>query len=461
MTPPIRICEWGHTTRHDLNTAEREGIARAAARWQAENRFPQPPLWFTGTDGRTLNARQYIGVVEAAGRTVEIYPKLDAHLLEHNDIDDGAPLAGVMSAVLWMMDIAGVVEASPADTTQLGELPTDFIDVFALLLAKNLRAELARGMARRYERQEENLTAVRGRVDIGAQISRNFNRVDRLACVWDEFTGDTPMNCLLRCACRSLLPRTRHPGTKWLLQDCLSLLDDVADVGVVAALQGARHLRHWDRGMERFRRPFELAHRLLRGFGHALEAAEADTFVFLIDMNTLFQSYVHAALAAHFQTNVEPQTRVGSLLSLPDRIRQLPDFRLTDNTGAAWIGDAKYKHLARGHDGSATFAGALPRDDDLEATTDSGGTPPRKGTTISPDDVRQLTVYAELDARRRGIGGDAAKAGLLLLYPFIGSGKFEVDTATAWNGSAFHLVPVWVSPTPDLANVLPCSPWRI
>lgn len=460
MTPPIRICEYGRITKHDLKLDERRAIAAAAERWREDNRLPQPPLYFEGADGHTLRARQYIGVVEAAGRTVEIYPKLDSHLLEREEIGGTAPLDSVMSTILWMLDVAGVVDAPEADTTQLGELPTDFIDLFALLLAKNLRAELARGMSRQYEWERDDLPAVRGRIDIATQIGRNANRMDRLACVWDEFTPDTAINRLLRCTCRHLLLRARHPGTSWLLQDCLLLLEDVSDVSAVTALQDVRHLRHWNRGMERFRRPFELACRLLRGFGHALESAESDTFVFLIDMNKLFEDYVHAALAARFDTVVEKQRDIGTLLELyPGVIRQYADFYLQDNTGAVWIGDAKYKHLARGNTGSATFTSALPAEEVGDSNTTSNefpGNTSRKATTsISPDDIRQLTVYAELDAKRQGLGSAAPKARLMLLYPFVGTGTFCPHKVTAWNGSAFYLVPVKVRPTLDLANVLP------
>jgi len=450
MTPPIRLCEWGRTTRHDLTASERQEIARAAARWQQENRLPQPPLSFTGADGKTLCARQYVGVVEAAGRTVEIYPKLDAHLLDADTVDAAAPLEGVMRSVLWMMDASGFLEAPEADTAPLDEVPTGFLDLFALLLAKNLRAELARGVGRRYERREDDLPAVRGRIDVAAQVRRNRDRMDRLACVWDEFTPDTPVNRLFRCACRHLLRRSRHTATVWLLQDCLLLLDDVADVGPATALEGVRHLRHWDRGTERFRRPFELACRLLRGFGPALEAGAdaADTFVFLVDMNCLFEAYAGAALAARFGVAVETQKFLGKLFALDaGGIHQYADFYLRDRTGIVWIGDAKYKHLTRNGRGPVTLDAAVSEE------APSPGAAPR---SLSPDDVRQLTVYAELEARRSKSAPAAPRANLILLYPLAGAGAMPAAVQVpAWNGSKFYLVPVRVQPAADLREVLP------
>ena len=68
--------------------------------------------------------------------------------------------------------------------------------------------------------------------------------------------------------------------------------------------------------------------------------------------------------------------------------------------------------------------------------------------------MRQLTVYAELDAKRSGVHNP--KARLMLLYPFVGSGTFAIDTAAAWNGSRFYLAPLRVHPPSESRpNLLP------
>ena len=81
-----------------------------------------------------------------------------------------------------------------------------------------------------------------------------------------------------------------------------------------------------------------------------------------------------------------------------------------------------------------------------EAEEEDNGSP--AGRLLSPDDVRQLTVYAELDRRKREAD---APASLMLLYPYIGTEPLVGDSKVAWNGSPFHLVPVSVRQTDDLA----------
>jgi 5-methylcytosine-specific restriction endonuclease McrBC regulatory subunit McrC len=112
-------------------------------------------------------------------------------------------------------------------------------------------------------------------------------------CVWDEFTRDTPINRLFKCACGFLSERVNYSEAARLLLDCEVLLSEVGDVSPATALQDVWNLR-FDRSVERFRVAFDLGQRLLSGIGHNLGVGNANTFVFLLDMNRVFEDYVHS-----------------------------------------------------------------------------------------------------------------------------------------------------------------------
>jgi 5-methylcytosine-specific restriction enzyme subunit McrC len=445
--PCLRLCEWGRADAGRLTAEQRAAVAEAANAWREAHRLSHAPLAFSGPRGETLTARQWVGVVEAGGVRVEVYPKLDARLLDAETLADGEGAGGVLSDLLWLMEVAREETPVAADTAGLDETPLEFVEVFALLLARNLRAELTRGPARRYVAREDDLKTVRGRIDLRQQATRHWGRMDKIACRWDEFTPDVALNQVLRCACRVLRERVSGVGTRRLLTDCVEMLDDVEDVPVPVALNAARNPRPFDRGTERFRLPYHLAVRLLSATGHALRTASAETYVFLTDMNVLFERFAHAVLEARFGVPVQTQQPVWYLLPelARGRVAQKPDFYWRHG-GQVWIGDAKYKHLTRGRNRPLTFD-ALPDPDDPALPA---------GRVLSPDDVRQLTVYAELDRRKRGEtpGSEPpAPASLALLYPYVGTGEAVTDETNAWNGSQIHLVPLRVTRVAGRANL--------
>jgi hypothetical protein len=253
-------------------------------------------------------------------------------------------------------------------------------------------------------------------------------------CTWDEFTSDTAVNRLFKCACRFLSERVNYQEASRLLLECQERLSEVQDVSPVTALRGVLNLR-LDRSVSRFRTAFDLARRLLAGVGHNLGAGNANTFVFLLDMNQVFESYVHAVLEAHFETSVEEQKFVGKLFRLDaGGVYQKADYFWLDGA-TCWIGDAKYKHLAKGQNRSLRFT-------DFEGELNGLDASALAGRILSPDDVRQLTVYAELVRLRDRL---VTPPELMLLYPFVGSPDECVsDKVVTWNGSTFWLMPVQV-----------------
>jgi 5-methylcytosine-specific restriction endonuclease McrBC regulatory subunit McrC len=413
-------------------------IDEASEAWRAINQLPGSPLAFSGPNGQELGARQYVGIIEVGEVSLEIYPKLDAGLFETNEgkaLSSDETRGSVMRSLLWMLEVANHRDLAETSTAHLEEVPTSFFDLFAYLLGKNLLPELERGVAHKYVIFADDIGAVRGRIDLVGQMSRNWNRLDRMSCVWDEFTLDTPINRLFKCACRFLSERVNYSEAARLLLDCEAILSDVTDVSPFTALREVWNLR-FDRSVERFGVAFDLARRLLAGIGHNLGVGAANTFVFLLDMNQVFEDYVHAVLESHFKTGVTKQMNIGKLFKVQKGgLAQIADF-YWKNAGNHWIGDAKYKHLAKGQ--------KLPlRFQDLEAENDGLEEPaPLAGHVLSPDDVRQLTVYAELVRRRESL---VAPPKLMLVYPYIGLPEECVGArAEAWNGSEFWLTPVQV-----------------
>lgn len=441
----IRISEWATVSVDGvLSAAQREAVAAAANTWRDANAMNVSPLSFSGPRGDQLCACQFVGVVEVGDISIEIYPKLDGHLLQSDLVTSDQLANSVMRNLMWMLEVSGYMDISEIDTAHLQEHSVSFYDVFAYLMAKNLLDELGTGVPHAYVTTQDSVRAVKGRINIREQVTSHWNRLDRIACIWDEFTPDIPLNRLFKCACRVLNSRVVNPVVSRMLVDCLMYLDPVTDVAPEAALQDVEFFR-WDRSNERLKMCFNMAVRLLAGTGYSMDRGEADTFVFLMDMNQLFEDYSARIAEEHFGVLVQTQQFIGKLFENPRRLSQYPDF-LWNADGKRWIGDAKYKHLAKGHKDSLVFADLDP-DVPGDNTTNT-----RADRVLNTSDVRQLIVYAELLRLREGLRSPPAIA---ILYPFIGTGKFSTSRATAFNGSEFWMIPVWVKRMPSPSNGIP------
>jgi len=329
-----------------------------------------------------------VGVIEAGGVCVEIYPKLDAGLVKDERVTDQRA-ATVMKNLLWLLEESGHEGFIDAGEAEVEESPESICDLLAWLFARRLRHQLGMGLAQEYIGIRDDLPLVRGRIDFARQSTVHFGRPDVIACSWDEFTPDTPLARLLRCAAEVLLECVRLPGAAADLRDALAMFDEVESVPPVQAVASAAGIR-WSRLNARWRPCHDLALAVLTGQGREMHAGSNGSFVFLIDMNRLFEDYCLRWLEKTFHQRIEPQKCLGTLLVAPDkRIAQDADFLWLDESDI-WVGDAKYK---------LPDAQNWPRIEDL----------------------RQLICYGQL-AQRLHTGRPSR---LMIMHPTTGEEKFE------------------------------------
>lgn len=423
----IRLTEWS-SRRVELNLETRCALSEAAAQWKTTHNLNALPLEWGGADGCTLSAKQWVGVVEVEGARVEIYPKLDRALLAGAAPDERVA-DSTLRALLPMLEAANFGEWVETGDASLGETGLSFVDVWAFLLGQHLSVELRRGVVSQYQHQRDDLPGVRGKIAVSRQVGALWNRMDRIACEWDEFSADTPFNRLLKCACVEIRKRTSHPVARGLLGDCAFMLDGAADVAPAVAVRQTDRLI-WTRATERYRDSFELARRLLRDLSPEIEGGEQNSWAFLVDMNAVFEGFCRAVLEAKFGVAVGTQVNVGTLFRDPGRVHQYADFVWTRDK-RTWIGDAKWKLL-----GDQT-----PLVDESEIV---------KTGAISPADARQLSVYALLLQAQKSLADLPATA---ILYPTLNENAAP-QTLRSWNGANLHIWPVRVRGAASLAQAI-------
>jgi 5-methylcytosine-specific restriction endonuclease McrBC regulatory subunit McrC len=400
----IRLCEYQSYKVPLWSAQTRAVVAAAAETWREAHRLSKPPLSFSGHDGCTLSAQQYVGVVEAGGVRVEIYPKLDTALVKDAHVTPDRARA-VMGNLLWLLERSRFGELVDAGEAGVEESPDSFSDLLAWLFARRLRYQLSLGLPREYVSQEDDLSFVRGGIRWPRQATTHFGRPDVIACGWDEFTPDTVLSRLLRCATTLLLARTRLPGAAADLRDALAMLEDVTPCHPLEVMQSLGKIR-WSRLNARWRPCHDLAVAVIRGMGREMHAGSTESFVYLLDMNRLFERYCQSWLEQTFYPcQVQAKCCVGTLFIAPKSgMRQEADFLWQAEDGL-WVGDAKYKQAAP---------------DDWPKVAD----------------IRQLICYGQLAAKGHGV----TETKLMLLYPDT-CGEAARDFV-AYDGQPVRLQPV-------------------
>jgi 5-methylcytosine-specific restriction enzyme subunit McrC len=299
--------------------------------------FPYRRLLFDElTTGLRIRAQSWVGLIRLENFDLRVVPKL---------ADGNAKL-------VQMLAITGGIRAAwqnEAIRTVHAERVPDLLDLLSLLLIRESERILAGGVLHDYVEREEALGAVRGRFLADRQLLKRFGQFHLLECRFDEHDSDIDENRLLAFAlgtCKTLL------RDRFLIRRVLSLHEQFASICESEHLD-TRHLRTsivYHRLNSHYAGAHELCWLILEAMGIAdlLTSGSVRSNVFLIDMNSLFERFVHKLIEFCLGTayRVQYQMKMRSILWDADRDRPysavIRDFQLIGLEGNLIV-DAKYK----------------------------------------------------------------------------------------------------------------------
>lgn len=283
-----RTChEWGRVTVGEggFTLAQSEALLAAARAHPCGGRDGSGILV---DNRRHLSARQVVGVLAAGGASIEILPKVDPA-----DPDEAAPT--VRRRLLHMLDVAMGLNLAAGPSANLSLQNETLLDILIRHFAERLLAEVRRGLPRRYSSQEDDLTTLRGSLDVVRQFTVHALRPDHLACRFDSLESDTPLMRIMKACVVMLGGFARSFETRRMLGELRHYLAAIPDVPPRRLPWSEVRI---DRTNQRWRSLFSLAELLLarrwQSTQHSQGAREGVGILF--PMNDLFEAYVSAKL---------------------------------------------------------------------------------------------------------------------------------------------------------------------
>ena len=315
----ITLTEFKRTTGVRLSAADRDALSRLASGITI-----QPTL---GTnDQYDLTPDSRVGLVRLPESLVEIRPKI--------------PIDRLVFMLSYAFDTPHWRDVY-ADYGTASSVFEAMVPIFCRLVSK----ATSRGLLHGYQEREEALSTVRGRIRFHEQLASRFGIFPPIEVRFDEFTADIVENQLIRSALEVLhrLP-LRSVLSSRALREILWAFQDVSTTRFGAGfLPEVRYTRL----NEHYRPAISLAKLILSSMSLELPVGSATGLSFLVDMNKVFELFLHRALREALGLSEAEFPRGDSRLRLDDA-RQIvlrPDLSWWRAGRCIFVGDAKYKRL--------------------------------------------------------------------------------------------------------------------
>lgn len=319
--------EWGvfPIGENGLRPDEVDAFMRISERAARNLRLPEGSVLSRVVGG--LKAGQVCGVMSYRGRSLEILPKIDKNGTEGR------------LALVRMLSVVIDLRVSDGEFAHLQTQRKDLLELLITLFARRLSRAMQGGLQRRYLRFEDDLSVLRGSLDIRQQLTKRPVAPTKLFCAFDELSEDTPLNRLLKAAVVRLLSVCRSPENQKNLQ---IIVDSFR--GVSRSHKPLAQKIENDRSATAFTDLVPLARLLLTGDWQNTSSGETIGTSLLFPMNDLFERYVARRTQQTLGRNIVHKQHFKHHALNNQLFRMIPDV-VIDYKSAPVILDTKWKQL--------------------------------------------------------------------------------------------------------------------
>lgn len=291
---------------------------------------------FKYANSNVLIAQQFVGVIQLGNNAIEVLPKID-----------GLSLQGVRKNLVSMLASTRKLEIKEADIAKLATQNLDFLEIIIRLFCDKFFEQLHKGLIRRYETRQENLSVVKGKILTSINARVNLVNPERLFCEFDEFQEDNPINRIFKATFKFLLKVSKDGRNQTKLSELLFALDEVATTPVDKL---EWHKVVIDRQSKRYELLYSLAKLFLQRKSTDVTSAQQSGYSLLFDMNELFEEYIGEQCRKVFsRQNVRLQGPESYLLTdiatRKPSFMTKPDVTIKSGNGDLLIIDTKWKVL--------------------------------------------------------------------------------------------------------------------
>lgn len=293
-----------------------------------EEKFPYYTLIHRG-----VKFRHYVGAICVGDLTIEVLPKTD------NDGDDDECrwqqcLVNMLSKV-YKLDVK-----APTDVAQTLQR-SPILDIFINKFLNEVDRLLNRGLVKCYHRVDGNSKALKGKLLIGKQVTKNFVHKERFYVRQTTYDHEHSLNCILRQAL-TIIPKVTN--NLMLRGRANTLLFNFPELHEIAVTPELFSRLEFDRKTEDYREAVKIAQLLLLHFRPSNSSGRYDIMALMFDMNKLWEEYVYLELRrnAPLEYDVKAQQKEYLWISDSRSVSIKPDIFIIREKGT-FILDTKWK----------------------------------------------------------------------------------------------------------------------
>lgn len=226
-----------------------------------------------------LKFKQYVGVIQVEGLSVNIHPKADKS-------DDDKKWKNVL---LQMLKACGRIKAATADSAQLKKQQINLLEVYFQFFLNEVDGLVRQGFVKKYRKETGNVKALKGKLEFAGNIRHNLIHKERFYTTHQIYDLDHQLHQVLAYALDIVGQFSKGTHLNDQLRRVQISFPEVKQIKPNAQNLSALKV---NRKTAPYERALELAKFIILNYSPDINHGQRKMIALLFDMNQLWEEYV-------------------------------------------------------------------------------------------------------------------------------------------------------------------------
>ena len=243
-------------------------------------------VYFTGIR-EGVKFKNYVGVIQIGGLTIEILPKTDKNVSEDSDF------SAWHGALLNMLKVCKHINVNSVSEASLKRKNNSILDLYFEMYLDEVQSLLRAGLVKKYRSDSSNVFALKGRLDFNKNIQKNLIHQERFFTQHQVYDYENLVNQIILKGLTILGSLTYNSQLKDKISRLRVSFPEIKEISI--------QKYHFDKVKENrktvaYTRALQIAKMIILNYSPDIRSGQENMLTLLFDMNKLWEEYVYRML---------------------------------------------------------------------------------------------------------------------------------------------------------------------
>ena len=303
------------------------------SKWLFKNQTTEDNSQYFSLVDHGVKFKSWVGILQIGNTYIEVLPKIS------NQNDSEEIQNEWRNRLCTMLSVTKTIDIRQTEKTSQSTYQHTLWEIFYRYYLTLIQDLIKSGLIKSYRHEEENRTALRGKLIFSKQITKNLIHQEKFYTDASVYNRDTLLNQVILKALRII---STSPSIFNDAKSILECFDDIQDIDSKKINWEKVELFKKERKTEKYQYALSFAELIIKGTNPDLNSGYYSVTGIMFDMNALFEKYVAQRMSHFFPKKIYAQKSKYFWEFHTAR----PDILYKKNENENIIFDTKWKKLA-------------------------------------------------------------------------------------------------------------------